>query len=71
MHGWMEEYWWMTALPQGCSRFRENYGEEIKACAVYKNGERKFFSYDKIKEGMIYLEMMKPEDLSMFPIMME
>ena len=51
MHGWMEEYWWMTALPQGCSRFRENYGEEIKACAVYKNGERKFFSYDKIKEG--------------------
>lgn len=51
MHGWMEEYWWMTALPQGCRRFRENYGEEIKACAVYKNGERKFFSYDKIKEG--------------------
>lgn len=51
MHGWMEEYWWMTALPQGCSRFRESYGEEIKACAVYKNGERKFFSYDKIKEG--------------------
>lgn len=50
MHGWMEEYWWMTALPQGCSRFRESYGEELKACAVYEEGERKFFSYDKIEE---------------------
>ena len=46
MHGWMEEYWWMTALPQGCSRFRESYGEEIKACAVYEEGERKFLVYE-------------------------
>lgn len=42
MHGWMEEYWWMTALPQGCSRFRESYGEEIKACAVYEEGNENF-----------------------------
>ena len=46
MHGWMEEYWWMTALPQGCSRFRESYGEEIKACAVYEEGKRKFLVYE-------------------------
>lgn len=71
MHGWMEEYWWMTALPQGCSRFRENYGEEIKACAVYKMENGNSFPMIKSRRGMIYLEMMKPEDLSMFPIMME
>ena len=46
MHGWMEEYWWMTALPQGCSRFRESYGEEIKACAVYEEGVRNFLVYE-------------------------
>ncbi len=47
MHGWTEEYWWMTALPQFCNRFRESYGEELKACAVYEDGERNFLVYEK------------------------
>ena len=51
MHGWTEEYWWLTALPQCCNRFRESYGEELEACAVYTEGKKKFLSYEKVRNN--------------------
>lgn len=41
--GWLEEYWWMTALPQRYHRFRESGMEEIRLYALPGEGEELHF----------------------------
>jgi CRISPR-associated endonuclease/helicase Cas3 len=45
LHGWIQEYWWLTALPQCFNRFRESYAEDIKLYACYDEGTIDFCEY--------------------------
>lgn len=46
MQGWIQEYWWLTALPQYFNRFREQYMKEIEACYLLDEGEFYFGQYE-------------------------
>lgn len=39
IHGWNQEAWWMTALPQEMNRFRKSTMEEVKLYAKYIDGK--------------------------------
>ena len=51
LSGWIDEYWWLTALPQMFNRFRESQ-PEIKLAGVYSNGKIIFSPYGN--EGSIH-----------------
>ena len=54
MHGWTDEYWWLTGLPQKFNAFRQ--GEmQVKLYAVYDKGKIVFSEFDG--ENMIPREM--------------
>lgn len=44
LSGWIDEYWWLTALPQTFNRFREGQ-PEVKMAGVYSNGKIIFSPY--------------------------
>ena len=45
IHGWTDESWWMTAMPQKINPFRESFIQEISAFRVYERGCFKFAEY--------------------------
>lgn len=46
MHGWLDEYWWLTGLPMEFRRFRENAIEDVKLTVRYTDGEETFCELD-------------------------
>lgn len=46
LNGWINEYWWMTGIPQLCNRFRESFEEEINLCLHYEEGNIEFTERD-------------------------
>lgn len=48
--GWLDEWWWMTALPQQCNRFREQIVDKLTLYAVYCQGDITFQEYDERKK---------------------
>ena len=54
--GWLDEYWWITALPQRCSPFREG-SPERKLIGVYDDGDVAFHEYqdgELVLKGQVY-----------------
>ena len=49
-NGWQNEWWWMTALPQQCNRFREQIVDNLTLYAVYCQGDITFQEYDERKK---------------------
>ena len=47
LHGWLHEWWWLTALPQQCNQFREQSVHTIALYAVYADEVIKFYQYDE------------------------
>ncbi|MCI7612659.1 MAG: type I-F CRISPR-associated helicase Cas3f [Selenomonadaceae bacterium] len=45
MHGWTDEYWWLTGLPQKFHAFRQGEAQ-VKLYAIYRQGEVKFSEFD-------------------------
>lgn len=45
MHGWLREYWWLTAFPQAINPFRAGR-PEIKLCRMYSDGKFIFSERD-------------------------
>lgn len=48
--GWLDEWWWMTALPQQRNRFREQTYDTITIYAAYYQGQITFCRSDKENE---------------------
>lgn len=48
--GWLDEWWWMTALPQQRNRFREQTYDTITIYAAYCQGQITFCRSDKENE---------------------
>ena len=46
MHGWLDEYWWLTGLPLEFRRFRENTMEDVKLTVRCIDGEETFCELD-------------------------
>lgn len=46
-NGWQNEWWWMTAVPQKCNRFREQTIDTLMLYAVYCQGNVTFCEYDE------------------------
>lgn len=46
LNGWIQEYWFMTALPQYFNRFRESAVYEINLIARYDNDDWNFSIYE-------------------------
>lgn len=42
LNGWINEYWWMTGIPQLFNCFRESFEEEINLCLHYEKGGIEF-----------------------------
>ena len=42
LQAWLSEYWWLTALPQQCNRFRESQLEK-QLYLVWQDGVAKFY----------------------------
>ncbi|MBP3780989.1 MAG: type I-F CRISPR-associated helicase Cas3 [Selenomonas sp.] len=42
LHGWQEEYWWLTALPQQLNKFREGQ-QDIELCLREEEGNFAFY----------------------------
>lgn len=49
LNGWLEEYWWLTALPQRFNPFRESAGTDVKLWAIYKDERLDFCEYNNGK----------------------
>ena len=49
LNGWLEEYWWLTALPQRFNPFRESTGTDVKLWAIYKDERIDFCEYNNGK----------------------
>lgn len=47
LHGWNDEYWWMTALPQKYNPFRAKTEEEYNCIYRYEKGQLTFGFYMK------------------------
>lgn len=45
LSGWIDEYWWLTALPQTFNRFREGQADR-KLIGVYRDGKIHFSMYE-------------------------
>lgn len=46
MHGWLDEYWWLTGLPLEFRRFRENTMEDVKLTVRCTDEEKTFCELD-------------------------
>ena len=46
LHGWQDEYWWMTGIPQRLKPFRANSNDE-ELVYVFEDGKLNFCEYDK------------------------
>ena len=46
LHGWQDEYWWMTGIPQHLNPFRANNNDE-EIVYMYQDGKFNFCIYDK------------------------
>ena len=67
LHGWTEEYWWMTGMMQEFHRFREKAMEDIEAYLVY-NKEKECFMQLIDKE---LVERQKVLGIEMMPALSE
>ena len=67
LHGWTDEYWWMTGLPQEFNQFREQTVEDTDAYLVY-NKEKECFMQLIDKE---LVERQKVLGIEMMPALSE
>ena len=56
LHGWQDEYWWMTGIPQCLNPFRANSSDE-ELTYVFDNGQFKFCEYDKKTKEYVNVTM--------------
>ncbi len=56
--GWLDEWWWMTALPQQSNRFREQTYETVTIYATYRQGKIMFCRSDKEDEELPETEVL-------------
>lgn len=57
IHGWLDELWWLTALPQRLNPFRESHEEDLLLWRVFEDDKISFKEYDKIQKRYKEIEV--------------